>query len=157
MRLAALLTVALVAAACGSAPRASVASDAPAAASSDDAQLFSMDKGYMFPITNGARLPIENGWIEPHISPFPPHRAADVDIVVIADGKTDAAAADVTMSYEMIEMAHGATTVRAEPEAGGHHLVHMAMGMYGTWQIQVRVVLGGVTSTSVLMLTGAGL
>jgi hypothetical protein len=156
VKLAALVTLALVAAACGSAPRTAVVSDAPTV-SSDDAQLFSMDKGYMFPITNGARLPIENGWIEPHISPFPPHRSADVDIVVVGDGKTDAAAADVTMSYEMLEMAHGATTVRAEPESGGHHLVHMAMGMYGTWQIKVRVVLDGVTSTSVLMLTGAGL
>lgn len=131
MRRGALAVLALAAAACG--PQASATSGVapPAtAASAGEAQLFSMEKGSMFPIVNGARVPIENGWIEPHISPFPPRRSADVDIVVGAEG-TDASDADVTLSYEMLEMAHGATTVKPDAASGGHHLAHMAMGMYG--------------------------
>lgn len=156
MRRLALAAVVLVTVACGRSPQAAVptTTDAP---KEGEAQLFEMDKGFMFPIVNGARIPIENGWIEPHISPFPPHRSADIDIVVGADGAADPAMADVTMSYEMLEMAHGVTTVKADPQSAGHHLAHMGMGMYGTWRIKVQVVLDGVTSTSVFLLTGTGL
>jgi len=155
MRRLALAALSIGLAACGPTLAATAQPPHARATSAAEAQLFSLDKGFMFPLANGGRVPIENGWIEPHFSPFPPQRDADVDIVVGTDSGR-ASDADVTVSYEMLEMAHGATTVRGDPAAGGHHHVHMAMGMYGTWQMKVHVVLDGVTSTSVIVLSGAG-
>ncbi len=119
-------------------------------------QLFAMDKDYMFPLRNGARVPIENGWIEPRFSPFPPAKSVDLDVVV-GGPSTGPVTADVTVSYEMLEMAHGVTTVHAETNVAGHHQAHIAMGMYGTWRIKVNVILDGVPSTATLILAGAGL
>lgn len=127
------------------------------AAPAAEAQLFSLDKGFMFPLANGSRVPIANGWIEPRFAQLTPQKSADLDVLVGADPGIDPETADVTVSYEMLEMAHGAQTLRAEPAAGGHHLAHIPMGMYGTWRISVRVVLGGTTSIATLVLAGTGL
>lgn len=111
----------------------------------------------MFPLANGARVPIENGWIEPHFAQLTAHKSADLDVVIGGDPGIDPTTADVTVSYEMLEMAHGVQTLHADHAAGGHHLAHIPMGMYGTWQIKVNVVLGGAASTTVLVLSGTGL
>lgn len=118
-------------------------------------QLLTLDKGFTFPLAKGSRIPIANGWIEPRVSLR--QRSADVDIVVAGAGGSPSPDADVTIGYDMLEMAHGVTTVKAEPATGGHHLAVMRMGMHGTWRIAVTVVLDGVASTVVLLLLEAGL
>ncbi len=142
--------------ACGPLPGTKVQPLAPRATSTPEAQLFRLDKGFMFPLTNGARVEVANGWIEPHFAQLTSQRYADLDVVVGGES-IDPASADVTVSYEMLEMAHGVQTLHADPAAGGHHLAHIPMGMYGTWRISVSVQLGGETSTAVLILSGTGL
>jgi hypothetical protein len=109
----------------------------------------------MFPLTNGSRITIENGWIEPRFAGMAPQKSVDLDVLVGSD--TGADASEVTVSYEMLEMAHGVQTIQAVAAGGGHHRAHIGMGMYGTWRISVRVLLGGVPSTAVLLLSGTGL
>jgi hypothetical protein len=147
-----LVAVALVACGGVTTPAARVA---PRATSTPDAQLFAFEKGFMFPLANGSRITIENGWIEPHFNAMSPHKSVDLDVVVGSD--TGADASEVTVSYEMLEMAHGVQTVHALPAGGRHHRAHIGMGMYGTWRISVRVVLDGVPSIAVLVLSGTGL
>lgn len=155
------LLASLTLAACGSA-RAAVPAPLPAAPAgaparanaAADAQLFRLDGGYTFPLKNGARIDIENGWIEPHFAELRSQRWADLDVVV---GGAAAATADVYVSYEMVEMAHGVQTIHTDPAAGGHHLARIPMGMYGTWRIGVKVVMGGATSVATLILSGTGL
>lgn len=149
----AMLAVGLVA--CGGAASTAAAPLAPRATATADAQLFALEKGFMFPLANGSRIPIENGWIEPHFGGMAPQKSVDLDVVVGSDAGADAS--EVTVSYEMLEMAHGVQTVHAVAAGGGHHRAHIGMGMYGTWRITVRVVLAGVPSTSVFVLSGTGL
>lgn len=158
MRRVVLAGLAALVLACGqpvAAARPAVGAPAPVQARTEP-QLFALDKGFTFPLRNGARVAIENGWIEPRFSPFPPGKDVDLDVAVIAASPA-AGAAEVTVSYDMVEMGHGATTVHAGADGAGHHRAHVPMGMYGTWLITVKVVLDGVTSTAVLMLAGTGL
>lgn len=159
------LLVSLTLAACGSvktvvplaaapAARAAASPAAARAAPSTEAQLFRLDGGFTFPLKNGARLDIENGWIEPHFAQLAPGRSADLDVVV---GGPAAAGADVLVSYEMVEMAHGLQTIHTDPTGGGHHLAHIPMGMYGTWRISIKVVGAGRSSVTDLLLSGTGL
>lgn len=148
-----LLAAALVA--CGGAGPSSAVRAAPRASSTPDAQLFALDKGFMFPLANGSRIRVENGWIEPHFNALAPQKSVDLDVVVASD--TGAEASEVTVSYEMLEMAHGVQTVQALAAGSGHHRAHIGMGMYGTWRFSVHVVLEGVPSTAVLVLSGTGL
>lgn len=153
--LPALLGAALVA--CGPALGPATRPAPARATSGPQAQLFTSDRGFTFPLANGARVPIVNGWIEPHFDTLASQKSADLDVVIGADEGADAAAADVLVTYDMLEMAHGATTVHADRVSAGHHLAHLPMGMYGTWRIRVTVRMSGVTSETVLVLSGTGL
>jgi hypothetical protein len=147
-----LLVVSLVA--CGGAASGATRV-APRASATPDAQLFAFNKGFMFPLSDGSRIPIENGWIEPHFGGLKPQKSIDLDVVVGSDTGVDAS--DVTVSYEMLEMAHGVQTIQAVAGGSGHHRARIGLGMYGTWRISVRVTLAGATSTTVLILSGTGL
>jgi hypothetical protein len=155
MKRLALGILAVTLAACGGAGYGAAPAAAPRPAVTPDAQLFALDKGFMFPLTNGSRITIENGWIEPRFDGMAPQKSIDLDVVVGSD--TGADASEVTISYEMLEMAHGLQRVTAVPAGAGHHRARIGMGMYGTWKISVRVVLAGATSTAVLLLAGTGL
>ncbi len=114
------------------------------------ATLFTLDGGIALRAENGARIRIANGWVEPHFSPFPPGPRTELDVVVLSDS---GAPADVVVTYEMLDMGHGAMADHAAPSSAGHHLAHLDLSMQGTWRFKIRVVVDGVTSTVVLLLS----
>lgn len=156
--------VALGLAACTSAtstaaPPARLAAAPTTGAASNDAsasgpRLFALDGAFLTPVANGGRVAIANGWIEPHFSTFPPAAKSDLDIVVMSAATRAPAQADVSVLYEMLDMAHGMLARHAVPGMRtGHHIATMDLSMRGTWRFQVKVRLEGVWSTAVLVLS----
>lgn len=116
--------------------------------------LFALEGGFLSPLRNGGRVAIANGWIEPHFSPFPPGRRSDLDIVVVSAMTGEPAQAQVSVTYEMLDMAHGALAQHALPGmSAGHHMAKLDLSMQGLWQFKVKVSLEGTTSITVLVLT----
>ncbi len=144
-----LAVAALALAAC--APVAANAGVEPAGpARANPPALFVMDGGMAVRAENGARIAIANGWVEPRFSPFPPGPRTELDILVLSES---GAPADVVVTYEMLDMGHGAMADHAMLSGAGHHVAHLDLSMQGTWRFKIRVVVDGVTSTVVLLLS----
>ena len=101
---------------------------------------------------DGARLPIANGWIEARLANFPPGPVARIDVLVISRATNAPADADVTVSYDMVEMEHGMIEERAQRGAAGHHTAMLELWMLDAWRIKIHVLLDGVASDVVLLV-----
>lgn len=153
-----LILGAIVLAACvGAAAALPQATPAPTPAAPEPTnarlELFVMDGPIASRIANGARVRIANGWIEARLSGFPPGPLAKIDVLVISGATKAPATADVTVSYEMAEMDHGVDVQHARAAAGGHHAATLELWMVDVWRVTIRVVLEGVTSDVVLLVT----
>jgi hypothetical protein len=154
----ALLLLTLLVTACGPVTTAVPASgqQAPEPAAQrhvGGARLYAFDGGIAVRAENGARLPIANGWVEPRFASFPPGARTDLDIVVVSATTQSPVSADVTVTYEMLDMGHGAMAEHAVPTMPGHHVARIDLSMVGTWRFKIRVLLDGVTSNVVLLLS----
>lgn len=144
MRLAALAGIALLVAACGSAPVAVAVTRGPSAPTHDVVAL--LVGGIEEPLVPGAAVPLAGDLVaQVTLRPGDDGSAAKILDVALTRGGRAVPGATIGAIGHMRYMDHGAFAVAAIPDGDGRYVLALPFAMSGEWEVDLAIATDGTT------------